>query len=452
MRDQQLKMCFRKTILTFIFLGLLLSVGGVTGYARMLTGANPEAGQAAPGKEFTLYYKMMSVLLDGQYFGNQNTLNEMSSFFRNDTGGATLYITVYCSIEDTYEKNARLASKRSKAVLDYLERNYRISDRYEVRLRKVPEDWAELRHRVEVSDMPYRQAVLNIIDTVDVFRGREKDLMKLAGGVPYKYMQKEMFPWLRRVEIRVMGRQDRVEGSDTARVVLPAAGPSPAKDTCVCAAPGSCDSPETGKGQAMDEVRAVEYKYIGSVPLLPERKSGDSGKERAPLFALKTDLVRWAGIRPGFETATFMPNLAVEFYFSDRWSVNASAVYSHWNAFAGRDKFFAVAAFDGGGRFWFSGKGTFRGFYAGAYGSAGSFNKYEDADAARTGTFWGLGLGIGYMQPLSRHWALDVEVRGMYIDSQTDYYRREGVFNYYDYTKSENKILPSIRLNLVYRR
>lgn len=444
-------MCFRKTILTFIFLGLLLSVGGVSGYAQVLTEADPETGQVDPGKEFTLYYKMMSVLLDGQYFGNQNKLNEMSSFFQNDEGRDTLYITVYCSIEDTYEKNARLATKRSKAVLDYLERNYSISDRYDIRVKQVAEDWTELRRLAEASDMPYRQAVLDIIDTVDVFHGREKDLMKLAGGEPYTYMQKEIFPWLRRVEIRVAGRQDRVEVPDTARVVLPAARPFPAKDTCVC--PGSeCTPLEIGKGQAKDEVRAVEYKYIGSVPLLPERKSGDSGKERPFLFALKTDLVRWAGIRPGFETATFMPNLALEFYFSDRWSVNASAVYSHWNAFSGRDKLFAVAAFDGGGRFWFSGKGTFRGFYAGAYGSAGSFNKYEDADAARTGTFWGLGLGVGYMQPLSRHWALEVEARGMYIDSRTDHYNREGAFNYYDYTKSENKILPSVRLNLVYRR
>lgn len=65
------------------------------------------------------------------------------------------------------------------------------------------EDWEGLRAAVEESDMMYRDAVLTIIDGVDIFKGREKLLMDLAGGVPYKYMLYNLYPPLRRMEMEV---------------------------------------------------------------------------------------------------------------------------------------------------------------------------------------------------------------------------------------------------------
>lgn len=65
------------------------------------------------------------------------------------------------------------------------------------------EDWEGLRHLVDVSDMPDRDKVLAIIDFVDLNMGREKQLMDLKGGVPYKWMLANLFPQLRRMEMQV---------------------------------------------------------------------------------------------------------------------------------------------------------------------------------------------------------------------------------------------------------
>ena len=51
--------------------------------------------------------------------------------------------------------------------------------------------------------MPQKEQVLRIIETIDVFDGREKTLMELNGGIPYRWMLKEIFPKLRRVEYQI---------------------------------------------------------------------------------------------------------------------------------------------------------------------------------------------------------------------------------------------------------
>jgi hypothetical protein len=66
------------------------------------------------------------------------------------------------------------------------------------------EDWDSLRMMVEGSDMPGRDKVLNIIDTVPVVdpvtkRERDAVLRSLDGGRPYSYMYQHFFPVLRNV-------------------------------------------------------------------------------------------------------------------------------------------------------------------------------------------------------------------------------------------------------------
>lgn len=65
------------------------------------------------------------------------------------------------------------------------------------------EDWEGLREAVGRSDMKAKDEVLDIIDTYDIFDGREKLLMDLRGGDPYRYMLEHIFPPLRRMEMRI---------------------------------------------------------------------------------------------------------------------------------------------------------------------------------------------------------------------------------------------------------
>lgn len=56
---------------------------------------------------------------------------------------------------------------------------------------------------VQTSDMPDKQAVLDIIDRYSIIGGREAKLMALKGGTPWRYMLREMFPSLRKVTVTV---------------------------------------------------------------------------------------------------------------------------------------------------------------------------------------------------------------------------------------------------------
>lgn len=175
----------------------------------------------------------------------------------------------------------------------------------------------------------------------------------------------------------------------------------------------------------------------------------------APVIAFKTDLVLWSGITPGFEVTTFLPNVAVEIYLGSRWSVECSAAYSDWNDFRGK-RFHRMDAYGLAPRFWFWREHLFRGFYAGLHGYYGSFDNRPAQGAANdntgyTGTFSTVGVSIGYAQSLSRHWFLEVALTGGYRMEKIKAYRVEGHYDYYDRDLSRNRVIPGVRLNLLYR-
>lgn len=113
-----------------------------------------------------------------------------------------IYLTGYASPEGTYEQNEKLSRGRTLELRDYL------LDRYPLRrdlyhMDWVAEDWTGLKKMITQFGMPDKDRVLYIINTVGIFEGREKQLMDLNNGIPYRYMMKEFFPKLRRVDYKI---------------------------------------------------------------------------------------------------------------------------------------------------------------------------------------------------------------------------------------------------------
>ncbi len=75
---------------------------------------------------------------------------------------------------------------------DYVQRRYGFPGG-SISVQGRGEDWDGLRAAVEKSGMPSKREVLAIIDSYDIFDGREKRLMDLQGGEPYKYMLRRCF-------------------------------------------------------------------------------------------------------------------------------------------------------------------------------------------------------------------------------------------------------------------
>jgi outer membrane protein OmpA-like peptidoglycan-associated protein len=114
-----------------------------------------------------------------------------------------IYIKAYASPEGTYESNLTLSKRRAEALRSYIQTRYRVSGDM-LSSTGEGEDWETLYKMVEDDRrMPYQDEALRIMQSVGIFDGREKRLMDLDDGRPYRYMKEYMFPYLRRSDYQI---------------------------------------------------------------------------------------------------------------------------------------------------------------------------------------------------------------------------------------------------------
>lgn len=155
-----------------------------------------------------LQYEAGSSTLLPTYKQNARELESLSLFvdrMRRDTTIVIHDIRIigYCSIEGTAAHNNKLSYDRAQGVADYFSRRYpALSELLHVEGRG--EDWdGLLRAIAEVSDLESRSRVEHIIRNVGIYEGRERQLMDLSGGRPYRRMLSDIFPQLRRIECSI---------------------------------------------------------------------------------------------------------------------------------------------------------------------------------------------------------------------------------------------------------
>jgi outer membrane protein OmpA-like peptidoglycan-associated protein len=153
-----------------------------------------------------VYFNLSRYVVDPTYKTNAEQLGKMISSIKalqnsSDSRVRTVVIAGFSSPEGSFSQNDRLAFDRATAVKNHLMKETKLPDEA-VMIYNGSEDWRGLKILVEQSDMPSKEEVIRIIDTVPVWNpgstpGREKLLMELDGGVPYQYMLKNFFPLLR---------------------------------------------------------------------------------------------------------------------------------------------------------------------------------------------------------------------------------------------------------------
>ena len=107
-----------------------------------------------------------------------------------------LDIIGYASPEGTLATNKRLSEGRAMALRDYLASRYDFP-RNQYHIIFGGENWDGLIDALETLDMDYKNEILDIIQDIPIEKGRETKLMQLRGGVPYRYLLKNVFPSLR---------------------------------------------------------------------------------------------------------------------------------------------------------------------------------------------------------------------------------------------------------------
>jgi hypothetical protein len=119
-------------------------------------------------------------------------------------GGIITKIAIvgHTSVEGIYIDNLNTSEREARALAQHLGAASELPDDI-FSVTGAGEDWDGLEAAVEASDIGYKQQILSIIRTVGIFAGRERDLMLLGGGAPYRQMRTQMFPRLRRVDYRI---------------------------------------------------------------------------------------------------------------------------------------------------------------------------------------------------------------------------------------------------------
>ncbi len=113
-----------------------------------------------------------------------------------------IVIDGYASPEGTYAANMTLSGRRAVALKDYVRRTHNLPERL-FRVQGRGEDWATLEELVAESNASWKEQALTIIRGTEIFDGREKKLMDLQGGAPYKQMLADLFPKLRRTDYEI---------------------------------------------------------------------------------------------------------------------------------------------------------------------------------------------------------------------------------------------------------
>lgn len=149
-----------------------------------------------------VYFKLAKAEIDDNYLDNERVLEHIIDVMRRisedtEVEIARVVLLGLSSPEGAFDFNKRLSGKRAESLRQYITDRIALPDSCFV-LVNGDEGWEELRYKVEHSDLEYRKDILNIIDSVPIMKGREGQLQRLKGGVPYRYLEEHFFPQLRR--------------------------------------------------------------------------------------------------------------------------------------------------------------------------------------------------------------------------------------------------------------
>jgi hypothetical protein len=374
-----------------------------------------------------------------------------------------ILLTGYSSIEGTYAHNELLARLRVEQFNLYLRKYYPELSRYPHNLAWVAEDWDDLFKRIKVSPLNEREEILAIIRKIPVYDTREELLMKLNGGHPWLFMERELFPASRRVKLRIEFT-DKPHNTDlltTDKSATASPRPYPKERGLGHAASDSLFFGE-GRGEAVLPGETVQV--VRTAPTV-----------RTARFALKTNLLLFAGVQSDFSFTTPVTNVALEYYITNHWSVELGAKYSYWRYNALKE-FQGLSGYRLEPRYRFALPDDRFEIYFGIYGRFGDYDlrtverselrvesyaqpnfQPSTLNAQRstlnyTGDYWDAGLSAGVSIRLVGNLGLEAGARAGYVRSDALKYTRDNYDNWFDSRWEYRKVrITDLDLNLIYK-
>lgn len=156
--------------------------------------------------DYSVYFQINLSQLSPKFGANPRELGDLDDFVRSLMQDSlrkvrSVSVTGCSSPDGPHAFNERLAKARTQSFIDYLNRTYDFSSRFDVRSSSVAEDWESCRRMVDLSTMPRRAEVLAVIDSRDAPDVKEARLKRMPEA--WNYLKSRVLPSLRRVEVVV---------------------------------------------------------------------------------------------------------------------------------------------------------------------------------------------------------------------------------------------------------
>lgn len=275
-------------------------------------------------------------------------------------------------------------------------------------------DWDGLEELVENSNMKHKDKVLDILYNVPeetwrrkgkyntLIDSRNKHLMDLEGGRPYRYMMKHIFPLLRSSSVITLYYEKKKTVEQPAVLVK--------------------------QRLNIEEVKIPTPTWVleMQIPIPP----------KIPLFAIKTNIIY---------NLALTPNIEVEVPMGTKWSMSIEVMCGWWlkedNSFC-----WQIQSFGMEGRYWFASKKRFRpltGWFMGAFANVGLYDFQFEANRGRQGEYIVAGMSGGYCLPVTNNFSIELSVGiGYVVNDYRNYYVRP-------LTEWDSKVKPKKRYELI---
>ena len=339
--------------------------------------------------DFVVHYRTNDLRIDSVMDRLDNMLRRR--IVRIDS----ICVSGYASPDGPYGLNINLAKDRAKTVVGQIVARYPDFASH-IRYHGGGIAWHQLRSILVASDYPFKEDMIRLIDEFpeQVYKtdakgnrhlvdSRKKQMMELHGGEAYKVLYNEVFPDLRCATSVAVSYH-----------VLDPVGMS-------------------GYPTLYPERMANLQSSLESIEVRPDYKK--------PMFALKTNLLGWAGLAP---------NIEVEVPIG-RWSINAEYLCGWWmkkRTFCWQVRTYALEA-----RYWFKHDELhpLRGWFLGAFGLHGYYDFQLKKNQGQQGDLrYMVGLSGGYSKSLRKNLNIEFSLGAGY-----------GELDYHDYTAVDDKYL-----------
>lgn len=210
-KDETIMSMKKKNIITLVTLLTALMLSVATSAQEV---SSAEQKSVEYSEVVKVYFRQGSSKIDPSYMNNDQNLARLSELLQsymqtNSMAQGGVGIVATASPEGTNAINTRLVDARAKAITDWISAKCNAKIGYQIEFAGI--DWASLLEMVEQNEeVPYRDEILNILRNVPekktvkgvVINERQRQIEKLHGGKPYRWLLSNIYPLLRHADVR----------------------------------------------------------------------------------------------------------------------------------------------------------------------------------------------------------------------------------------------------------